>query len=323
MQNLAPGAAARAGLDSEALRRANPRLVTMDISGYGETGAKANYKVWCLFGPRPAAMPPDCFDLNPGVVWRVCVCAHTQAYDLLVQAESGLATVSGRPGAPTRVGVSVCDVICGLNAHGAILQALVDRARTGEGQGLKTSLFMGAAELMAVPFLQQRETGTAPTNIGLAHPVIAPYGTFPTADGHLVLLGVQNEREWAHLCEGVLGDGPLAKDPRFCRPDLRVANRAALDAIVSAATQKLPREAVLAKLFASGVACAAISSVADLVAHPQLSTVQYRTSTGHLATVPAPPVTSSLHAHRAPPMPDVPAVGQHSAAIRAEFAEKK
>jgi crotonobetainyl-CoA:carnitine CoA-transferase CaiB-like acyl-CoA transferase len=138
-----------------------------------------------------------------------------------------------------------------------------------------------------------------------------------------VLLGVQNEREWQQLCSGVLGQTALAKDPRFCRPDLRVANRAVLDDIISAYTTTVSREVLLRTLYEAGVACAAVNSVKDLTEHPQLSTVQYHTSTGHLATVPAPPVTLSTNGHQPPAMPDVPTIGQHSAAIRAEFGSIK
>ncbi len=130
---------------------------------------------------------------------------------------------------------------------------------------------------------------------------------------------MQNEREWQQLCSAVLGQAGLAKDARFCRPDLRVANRAVLDDIISAVTATLSREDLLRTLNGAGVACAAVNSVKDLVEHPQLSTVQYHTSTGHLATVPAPPVTLASNGHRPPALPDVPTIGQHSAAIRAEF----
>ena len=165
IQNLAPGAAARAGFASAALRDRHPRLITVDISGYGDTGDYATMK----------------------------------AYDLLVQAESSLAMITGLPAGPGRVGVSVCDIACGMAAHSGILEALIERGITGRGKGLKVSLFDGMADWMSVPLLFYQGTGTSPPRIGLAHPSICPYGAFPLADGSLVLIAIQNEREWARF----------------------------------------------------------------------------------------------------------------------------
>src|SRR5215212_1551963 len=167
IQNLAPGAMARAGFGSAALRGKHPRLITVDISGYGEEGEYAGMK----------------------------------AYDLLVQAESGLASVTGRPEGPGRVGVSACDISCGMNAHAAVLEALIHRGITGRGNGM--------ADWMTVPLLQFEGTGKEPPRIGLAHPSICPYGAFPTRDGSLVLISIQNEREWASLCAHFLGEPDL------------------------------------------------------------------------------------------------------------------
>jgi crotonobetainyl-CoA:carnitine CoA-transferase CaiB-like acyl-CoA transferase len=172
IQNLAPGALARAGFGSAALRARHKRLITVDISGYGEEGDYARMK----------------------------------AYDLLVQAESGLASVTGHPAGPGRVGVSVVDIATGMNAHAAVLEALIARGITGRGTGIAVSLFDAMADWMNVPLLFLEGTGRAPERVGLAHPSICPYGAFATSDGALVLVSVQNEREWAGFCARFLGN---------------------------------------------------------------------------------------------------------------------
>src|SRR4029079_15481359 len=158
IQNLAPGAAARSGFGSDHLRKRYPRLITVDISGYGETGDYADMK----------------------------------AYDLLVQAETGLAMITGHPAGPGRVGISVCDIGCGMYAHAAVLEALLDRARTGRGKGLQVSLFDGIADWMSIPLLQYESTGVSSPRLGLAHPTISPYGAFATSEGTLILISIQN-----------------------------------------------------------------------------------------------------------------------------------
>ncbi len=185
IQNLAPGAAARAGFGSDALRERYPRLITVDISGYGDTGDYATMK----------------------------------AYDLLVQAESGLAMITGHPAGPGRVGVSACDIACGMAAHAGVLEALIERGITGRGKGLKVSLFDGMADWMNVPLLFYEGTGRAPERLGLAHPSICPYGAFATADGALVLISIQNEREWVEFCAKFLDEAGAAATRGF--PDQR------------------------------------------------------------------------------------------------------
>ena len=202
IQNLAPGAAARAGFGSDALRERHPRLITVDISGYGDTGDYATMK----------------------------------AYDLLVQAESGLAMITGHPAGPGRVGVSACDIACGMAAHAGVLEALIERGITGRGKGLKVSLFDGMADWMNVPLLFYEGTGKAPERLGLAHPSICPYGAFATSDGALVLISIQNEREWAEFCARFLDEPDLPRragfetnvDPRRQPPDGRCAYRRGL-----------------------------------------------------------------------------------------------
>src|SRR5580704_1084452 len=195
IQNLAPGAAARSGFGSAELRKSHPRLTTVDISGYGETGDYAAMK----------------------------------AYDLLVQAESGLASITGHPAGPGRVGVSACDIACGMAAHAGVLEALIARSITGLGDTLKVSLFDGMADWMNVPLLFYEGTGKAPKRLGLAHPSICPYGAFPTIDGALVLIAIQNEREWAEFCARFLDEPDLPKRTGFDTNVARVANRPMVD----------------------------------------------------------------------------------------------
>jgi crotonobetainyl-CoA:carnitine CoA-transferase CaiB-like acyl-CoA transferase len=282
VQNLAPGATERLGLASAELRAAHPGLITCDISGYGGDGPYRDMK----------------------------------AYDLLVQAESGLAGVTGTAEAPARVGVSVGDIGCGLYAVNAILQALYARERTGQGRGIAVSLFHALADWMNVPYLQHRYGGTAPARAGLHHPSIAPYGHYLCADGQGLLFAIQNDREWRRLCAEVLEDAGLAEDPRFADNPARVANRAALDAVIAARLGALTRDAAAARLQAAGIAWARLSDLDDLARHPQARFVRVDSGAGH-AEVLAPPA--------AVPEPSagfgsVPALGEHDTAVRAEFA---
>ena len=180
VQNLKPGAIAKLGFALDDLRRAHPRLVICSISGYGEDGPYAARK----------------------------------AYDMLIQAESGLASVTGGPEAPARVGVSVCDIAAGMNAYEAILEALIAREKTGDGAAISISMFDAMADWMAVPLIQY-EGGQPPRRMGLAHTSIAPYGVFKTRDGADILISIQSDREWRVLAEKVLGDAALAADPDF------------------------------------------------------------------------------------------------------------
>jgi itaconate CoA-transferase len=282
LQNLAPGAAARAGFDPAALAERHKRLVVCSITGYGESGPYRDMK----------------------------------AYDLLIQAETGLASLTGPPEAPGRVGVSVSDIAAGLNAYAAILEALYARERTGKGAVLSVSLFDATAEWMAVPLLHFDFGGKAPTRQGLRHPSIAPYGAFVAADGKEIVIAIQNEREWARFCAEILGDAGLATDPRFADNPRRVANRAVLDGIVAGVFARARREALGRRLAAAGIAFGNLNDVADFSRHPQLRRLAVPTPGGEI-TVPAPP---ALFASRAP-SGGVPAIGEHSAAIRREFAE--
>ncbi|MDQ2803914.1 MAG: CoA transferase [Pseudomonadota bacterium] len=281
MQNLAPGAAARAGFGSDMLRERHPRLITVDISGYGETGEYATMK----------------------------------AYDLLVQAESGLTMVTGHPAGPGRVGVSACDIAAGMAAHAAILEALIERGITGRGKGLKVSLFDGMADWMNVPLLFYEGTGKAPARLGLAHPSICPYGAFSLADGSLVLIAIQNEREWVEFCAKFLDDPGLPDRPGFETNVVRVANRAAVDGHIGGVFSRLTRADAASKLRAANTAFGFVNDVAAFAHHPALRRSTVGTPNGSIA-IAAPPVLTSDGPRVLGP---VPGIGEHSAAIRAEF----
>lgn len=280
IQNLAPGAADRASFGSPALRQANPRLITCDISGYGSGG--------------------------PYV--------HEKAYDLLIQCETGLAAITGGPDGPARVGVSAADISCGMNAHAAILEALIARGRTGEGKALEVSLFDSLADWMAVPYLHHAYANAAPKRIGLHHASIAPYGAYPAADGRSLVLAIQNDREWQRFCDRILGDAAFATDPRFAGNAQRVANRPALDRIVSAVTAGLPADALRDSLRAADIAAAAVNEIADFAVHPQLRT-NAANANGQPVDLPAHPWLAAADMPR-----DVPEIDAHGAAIRAEFS---
>lgn len=282
VQNLAPGAAARAGFGSADLRARFPRLITVDISGYGESGPAAAMK----------------------------------AYDFLIQCEAGLAAVTGIPDAPARVGVSVADIACGMNAHAAVLEALLLRERTGLGCGIAVSLFDGIAEWMAVPLAHHDYGGKAPGRAGLAHPSIAPYGAFVCGDGKQVVIAVQNEREWANFCAHVLGNTALARDARFSSNALRTANRVPLDTAIAANFGERKAEEVKASLASANIAYASVNEVADFSTHVALRRIEAEAPSGELC-LPAPPARWSIR--RELPR-SVPAIGAHGEAIRAEFS---
>jgi len=281
IQNLAPGAAARSGFGSTELRAKYPRLITVDISGYGETGDYATIK----------------------------------AYDLLVQAESGLTMITGHPAGPGRVGVSACDIACGMAAHAGVLEALIARGITGQGDTLKVSLFDGMADWMNVPLLYYEGTGQAPARLGLAHPSICPYGAFETKDNALVLISIQNEREWTEFCAKFLDEPDLPRRPGYETNVIRVANRATVDAHVGAAFAMLTRDQAAAKLRAANTAYGFVNDVAAFSRHPALRRQTVMTPNGPVA-IAAPPVLRETFRD----LGAVPAIGEHSSAIRAEFA---
>jgi itaconate CoA-transferase len=221
----------------------------------------------------------------------------------------------GIPAGPGRVGVSVVDIACGMNAHAAVLEALVSRGITGQGAGIAVSLFDGMADWMNVPLLYYEGTGRAPARVGLAHPSICPYGAFATADGALVLISIQNEREWAAFCTGFLAEPGLPTQPGWRSNNERVANRPAVDAHVGAAFAELARDDAAVRLNAAGIAYGFVNGVAELAGHPALRRVVVETPGGPVP-VAAPAARLSTPRSYGP----VPALGAHSAAIRAEFA---
>jgi crotonobetainyl-CoA:carnitine CoA-transferase CaiB-like acyl-CoA transferase len=285
IQNLAPGAAGRLGLGAEALASRFPRLIYCSISGYGEEGPYRDQK----------------------------------AYDMLIQGESGLLTVNGTPEGSARVGISICDITAGMTAYAAILQSLVARERTGKGRAIEVSLFHAIADWMNVPYLQTRYGRRPPPRVGLRHPSIAPYGAFPCRDGKMLLLAVQNEREWARLCAEVLGKPELVADPRFATNMDRVRNCPELEAMIEAALGDLTREAAMERLGRAGIACSRLSDMDDLIAHPQRRTIAVQTPSGAVEMMAPGARFPGAGESYAP----VPAIGQHTEALRAEFGRAK
>lgn len=280
VQNLKPGALAKLGYGVETLRAKHPRLICCSISGYGESGALAERK----------------------------------AYDLLIQAESGLASITGGPSEPARVGTSVVDISTGAEAARAILEALYAREKTGEGADIRLSMFDVIVDWMAVPFLHA-QSGHPPRRVGLAHPSIAPYGVFTSRDDRKILISIQNEREWGKLCREALDDPHFADDPRFCVNVKRVENRAAADARVQASFARFDAAEMEKRLERAGIAFAAVNEMSDLLVHPALSTITLDTPNGPVvAPAPGARVAGAERCYGA-----VPALGAQDAAVRAEF----
>jgi crotonobetainyl-CoA:carnitine CoA-transferase CaiB-like acyl-CoA transferase len=282
IQNLAPGAAERLGLGAKALTARHTALIYCSISGYGEDGPYRDHK----------------------------------AYDLLIQGEAGLLAINGTPDEAARVGISICDIAAGDTAYAAILQALFARSRGGAGRAIEVSLFHTLADWMNVPYLQARYGGSPPQRVGVRHPTIAPYGAFACGDGKSVILSIQNEREWKRFCAEVLDQPALAGDARFSSNRDRVAHRAELDAIVGHVFGGLTRAEAMARLEKAGIAYGGLSSLDDLIAHPQRRTVTVATPSGDVELLaPGAWVAGSP----APRLGRVPALGEQSGAIRREF----
>lgn len=280
IQNLKPGALAKLGYAPAALRQRYPRLICCSISGYGDEGPYADRK----------------------------------AYDLLIQAESGLASVTGGPEEPSRIGVSIVDVNTGMFAYEAILEALIVRGRTGQGADLRVSMFDCMAEQMGVPILQTAH-GFPPRRIGLAHPSIAPYGVFKTRDGVPILIAIQNEREWKGLCSKVLGNPAIPSDPRFASNSARIANREATDKLMADWFAGRDADQAAAELQRADIAYGRVNDSAALLMHPHLRLMTTETATGP-ARVPAPPVRWDGAATGGG---QVPALGAHTDKARREF----
>jgi itaconate CoA-transferase len=252
IQNLKPGSLERLGFGRAELRARYPKLITCSISGYGEAGPMADRK----------------------------------AYDLLIQAESGLCSITGGPAVPSRVGVSIVDIATGATAYSAILEALIKRGITGLGSDISVSMFDVIAEWLTVPLLNH-EGGKTPKRVGLAHPSIAPYGVFNTQDQRPILISIQSDREWRDLCEHFLERPELGRSAAFESNVLRVQNRSATDAIVAEAFEKKTSDEAIALLKAAGIAFAAVNDMQGLSGHPQLRRIEVQTPRGIVA-LPAP-----------------------------------
>ncbi|MBY8975898.1 CoA transferase [Rhodobacteraceae bacterium NNCM2] len=282
VQNLKPGALERKGLGPAALRARNPRLITCSISGYGETGPYADRK----------------------------------AYDLLIQAESGLCSITGGPDEPARVGISIVDIATGAAAQTAILEALIAQARIGRGADIHLSMFDVIADWLAVPFLHAAN-GNSPKRIGLAHPSISPYGVFTTGDGQQMLISIQNDREWTVLAEKVLGKPEYVSAPGFATNNARVANREQVDGEVAAAFAKRTNAELTEILTEAKIAFAGVNDMKALLTHPHLTTSSVTTPGGEHVAFPAP--AALIDGARRIETAEIPALDAHGAEIRAEF----
>ena len=285
VQNLAPGATGRMGLDAATLRAADPRLIVCDISGYGNDGPYRDKK----------------------------------AYDLLIQSESGFLSITGTPEQPSKAGNSIADIAAGMYAYTNILSALIQRDKTGEGSHIDVSMLESLGEWMGYPMYYAMDDAAPPPRAAAAHATIYPYGPFVAGDGRKVILGLQNEREWLQFCNKVLLQPELACDARFDRNALRSANRAELEAIILSAFSSLTAEQVVERLDNAQIANANMNSMADLWAHPQLKARERWTHVGSPAgDLPAllPPGKQSSFDYR---MDAIPAIGEHTQAILAEL----
>lgn len=287
IQNLGPGAADRLGLGTETLRARDPRLITCDVSGYGPEGPYHDKK----------------------------------AYDLLVQCEVGLLSITGSPDSPARPGISIADIAGGMYAYTGILTALYERERTGRGSALSVSLFDALAEWMGHPYFAQAYGGEPIARSGARHPSISPYGHYACGDGARVFLSVQNDREWVALCSQVLRQPELIRDPRFADNPLRRAHDDELTAVLEGVFARHTADGLLALLDGAGIANARLRTVGEFADHPQLAARErwrdFGSPAGPLRGL-LPPVEVQ---GREAAMGAVPAAGEHTAAIRAEFSK--
>ncbi|WP_186224787.1 CaiB/BaiF CoA transferase family protein [Burkholderia gladioli] len=285
VQNLAPGATQRLGLDYASLGERYPGLIVCDISGYGLDGPYRDRK----------------------------------AYDLLIQSEAGFLSVTGSPEQPAKAGCSVSDIAAGMYAYSNILAALLARGRTGRGRHIDVSMLESTVEWMSYPLYYAFDGQNPPQPAGASHATIFPYGPFRAGDGNTVILGLQNEREWQSFCESVIRQPALAEDPRFSSNSRRVANRAELSALIEQAFAALSAREVLDRLDTARIANAQMNDMQAVWQHAQLTARQRWTMVGTPAgEIPAllPP---GLSAADAPRMDPVPALGEHTDAILAEL----
>jgi crotonobetainyl-CoA:carnitine CoA-transferase CaiB-like acyl-CoA transferase len=285
VQNLAPGACERLGFGTEELRRRYPRLIICNLSGYGSTGPYRDKK----------------------------------AYDLLIQSEAALVSITGTPETPSKVGISIADIAAAMYLYSGVLTALLMRQSTGQGTALEVSLFEALSEWMGYAAYYTAYGGSAPPREGARHAAIAPYGPFAAGDGKIVYLGIQNEREWRRFCEKVLQRPELGADERFDSNSKRVQNRAALEQIIVTLFQQLSSEAIIQRLEEAQIAYARLNSVEEFLQHPQLAArgrwQQIDSPVGPLRSL-VPPLTMD---DVEPVMSAVPALGQHTESILKEF----
>jgi itaconate CoA-transferase len=285
VQNLAPGAAARLGFAARQLHERYPRLVAADLSGYGDTGPYRDKR----------------------------------AYDLLVQSEGGLVSVTGTPEDPVKTGIPTADIAAGMYIFAGVLAALLRRERGGGGAVLDVTMFDSIVEWMGHQIQHSLHTGQQPRRMGLSHTVIAPYNRYPTHDGEQVLIGVQNDREWSRLAADLIGDPTLGTDPRYATNVARTTHRDEVDELVGRASARLPAKELIELLDKAGVASARLNEVPAVVEHPQLETRdrwrEMDSPVGRLPTL-LPPITFDEDPPRLDP---VPALGQHTDAVLAEL----
>jgi itaconate CoA-transferase len=281
VQNLAPGAAARLGLSYEALKDSHPRLIVCDISGYGSDGPYRDKK----------------------------------AYDLLIQSESGFLSITGTPDEPAKAGCSIADIAAGMYAYTNVLAALIQRGKTGKGCRIDVSMLESLAEWMSYPLYYAMDGAAPPPRAGAAHATIYPYGPFPAGDGKTVMLGLQNEREWALFCEKVLLRPDLAADPRYASNARRTEARQELRTLIVDTFAALTAEQVIERLDSAQIANAHMNTMHDLWQHTQLKArdrwVDVGTPAGTMPALLPPGVPNTWEAR----MDQVPALGQHTDAI--------
>ena len=282
IQNLAPGASERSGFGSAALRKLYPGLICCNISGYGERGEYRDMK----------------------------------AYDLLVQCESGLASITGTADAPGRVGFSICDITCGAQAYTSILEALIARQHSGEGCVIQVSLFDSMAEWMAVPLLHYDYAGTIQPRVGINHATISPYGAYSTRDNTSVVIAIQNEREWQAFCRGVLGQPELLDDERLQSNQQRVVHRDLVDQLIDDVFSLMDQSTIIERLMQVGIAFGRLNDVAGLSKHPQLRRMLVNTVSGKASVA----AGAAIRSNALTEVKTVPAIGAHSDSIRREFA---
>jgi itaconate CoA-transferase len=285
IQNLKPGSMDKLGFTLERLRKDYPKLICCTITGYGHSGPYADRK----------------------------------AYDLLIQAESGLSSITGGPEGASRVGLSIVDISTGATAHAAILEALIGRARTGDGADIRISMFDVMADWLTVPLLNT-EAGNPPQRIGLAHPSIAPYGVFRSLDGKDILIAIQSEREWKKLCSELLGQPALPDDPRFCNMVERVRNRQLTDKAVGDRFATMTRDDLLKRLSDADIAFAEVNTMTDLAKHPHLRRIEVVTPNG-VVQYPAPAAIVMEQPRSYGAVPGIGTAG--SSAVKASAAPAK